>query len=76
MKKRSCKMTSEEKAAHEFAVKVRKMTDKHLLYEFVSSQNKQENSVDDFIDCLENHTVSGIGASVIIGFNEKMQSKV
>ena len=75
MKKRSCKMTSEEKAAHEFAVKVRKMTDKQL-YEFVSSQNKQEYSVDDFIDCLENHTVSGIGASVIIGFNEKMQSKV
>ena len=34
MKKRSCKMTTEEKTEHEFAVKVRKMTDKQL-YEFI-----------------------------------------
>ena len=37
MKKRSCKMTTEEKTEHEFAVKIRKMTDKQI-YEFICDE--------------------------------------
>ena len=55
MKKRSCRMTSEEKAVHEFAVKVRKMTDRQL-YDFINS-----NKVEEFLNTLETRTVNGIG---------------
>lgn len=64
MKKRSCRMTDEEKTIHEFAVKVRKMTDKQL-YEFVNSQDTKENSVEDFISRLETCAVSGIGPATV-----------
>ena len=64
MKKRSCRMTGEEKAEHEFAVKVRKMTDKQL-YEFVNSLSENENSVEKFFDCLDAKSVSGIGPATI-----------
>lgn len=64
MKKRSCRMTDIEKTEHEFAVKVRKMTDKQL-YEFVNAQDMKENSVEDFISCLETCAVSGIGPATV-----------
>lgn len=59
MKKRSCRMTSEEKTIHEFAVKIRKMTDKQL-YDFINSNNIKGNKVEEFLICLETRTVSGI----------------
>ena len=60
MKKRSCRMTSEEKLIHEFAVKVRKMTDKQL-YDFINSNKGKEINVEDFLNTLETRTVNGIG---------------
>lgn len=60
MKKRSCRMTSEEKAVHEFAVKVRKMTDRQL-YDFINSNNEKENKAEEFLNAFETRTVNGIG---------------
>ena len=66
MKKRSCRMTSEEKAVHEFAVKIRKMTDRQI-YDFINS-SKCDNRTDDvytFIDSLENQAGNGIGPATV-----------
>lgn len=63
MKKRSCKMTGEEKAEHEFAVKVRKMTDKQI-YEFVN-EISEKNFVEGFIQRLETQSHTGIGPATI-----------
>lgn len=63
MKKRSCKMSDEEKNIHDFAVKVRKMTDKQL-YDFINANTEEENTVDDFIKNLEEHSISGIGPAI------------
>lgn len=60
MKKRSCRMTSEEKAVHEFAVKVRKMTDRQL-YDFVNEHNEDSNKVSDFLGRLGANNVKGVG---------------
>ena len=60
MKKRSCRMTPEEKAIHEFAVKVRKMTDKQL-YEFVNTYSDMGNNVQSFVESLEQQSGNGIG---------------
>lgn len=60
MKKRSCRMTNEERAVHDFAVKVRKMTDKQL-YDFVKAQGRTTDRVDEFIELLENQPISGVG---------------
>lgn len=66
MKKRNCRMTNEEKAVHEFAVKIRKMTDKQL-YDFVKSSNECEKSKDlyTFIDGLETQSGNGIGPATV-----------
>ena len=63
MKKRSCKMTTEEKTEHEFAVKIRKMTDKQI-YEFICDLS-EKNSVEEFIARLESHSCAGIGPATI-----------
>lgn len=63
MKKRSCKMTGDEKAEHEFAVKVRKMTDKQL-YEYVN-EISEKNSVEGFIHRLETQSHTGIGPATL-----------
>lgn len=63
MKKRSCKMTTEEKTEHEFAVKIRKMTDKQL-YEFICDLS-EKNSVEGFISRLESQSYAGIGPATI-----------
>ena len=63
MKKRSCKMTGEEKTEHEFAVKVRKMTDKQI-YEFVN-EISEKNSVEGFIQRLEAQSHTGIGPATL-----------
>lgn len=63
MKKRSCKMTTEEKTEHEFAVKIRKMTDKQI-YEFICDIS-EKNSVEKFIAQLESHSYAGIGPATI-----------
>lgn len=60
MKKRSCRMTNEEKGIHEFAVKVRKMTDKQL-YDFVSTQKEVKSDISRFLDSLEKSSIAGIG---------------
>ena len=59
MKKRSCRMTPEERAVHEFAVKIRKMTDKQI-YDFVD-EIKSQSSTADLIKLLETGNVGGIG---------------
>ena len=59
MKKRSCRMTPEERAVHEFAVKIRKMTDKQI-YDFVD-EIRLQNSTADLIELLETGNVGGIG---------------
>lgn len=64
MKKRSCRMTSEEKAVHEFAVKVRKMTDRQL-YDFVNEHNEASNKVSDFLGCLSANSVKGVGPATL-----------
>ena len=64
MKKRSCRMTPEEKAMHEFAVKVRKMTDKQL-YEFVNTYTDTRSSVQSFIERLEEQSGNGIGPATV-----------
>jgi len=51
MKKRSCKMSNEEKNIHEFAVKIRKMTDRQI-YDFVDELN-EKNNIEAFIERLE-----------------------
>ena len=63
MKKRSCKMTTEEKTEHEFAVKIRKMTDKQI-YEFICDIS-EKNSVEEFIARLESQSYAGIGPATI-----------
>lgn len=63
MRKRSCKMNGEEKAEHEFAVKIRKMTDKQI-YEFVN-EISEKNSVEGFIQRLETQSHTGIGPATI-----------
>ena len=64
MKKRSCKMSDEEKNIHDFAVKVRKMTDRQL-YDFVNASNETDATFGDFIRQLEAHSISGIGTATI-----------
>ena len=59
MKKRSCRMTPEERAVYEFAVKIRKMTDKQI-YDFVD-EIKSQSSTADLIKLLETGNVGGIG---------------
>ena len=56
-------MTTEEKTEHEFAVKVRKMTDKQL-YEFICDLS-EKNSVERFIKQLESQSHAGIGPATI-----------
>lgn len=52
-------MTPEERAVHEFAVKIRKMTDKQI-YDFVD-EIKSQSSTADLIKLLETGNVGGIG---------------
>lgn len=60
MKKRSCRMTNEEKAIHEFAVKVRKMTDRQL-YDFISAEKEVKADISKFLNSLEKSAIAGIG---------------
>lgn len=66
MKKRSCRMTSEEKAVHEFAVKIRKMTDRQI-YDFVKTSNEdvKTNDMYTFIERLETQGGNGIGPATV-----------
>lgn len=69
MKKRSCRMTNEEKRIHEFAVKVRKMTDKQL-YEFVNTYGDMSNKVDEFLGCLAANNIKGVGPATYCNIKE------
>lgn len=63
MKKRSCKMSNEEKDIHEFAVKIRKMTDRQI-YDFVDELN-EKNNIEAFIEKLEAGDAIGIGPATV-----------
>lgn len=66
MKKRNCRMTVQEKAVHDFAVRVRKMTDQQL-YDFVNqdTKSKTENGISEFLEYLENSGIHGIGPKTV-----------
>lgn len=64
MKKRSCRMTPEEKTMHEFAVKVRKMTDKQL-YNFVNEYSDMNSNINSFIESLDKQSGNGIGPATV-----------
>lgn len=68
MKKRNCRMTEKEKAVHDFAVRVRKMTDQQL-YDFVNqdtdTDSKTENGISKFLKYLENSNIHGVGTKTV-----------
>ena len=74
-KKRSCRRTNEENAAHAVAVRIRKMTDMQITeymeeirkkaYEEASDHAKKEPTAQDFIDVLKKEKIPGIGAVTI-----------
>ena len=64
MKKRNCRMSNTEKATHDFAVRVRKMTDQQL-YDFVNSPPANADKIEDFINKIEHRAVYGIGTATI-----------
>ncbi len=64
MAKRSCRRTQAEKEVHEFAVKVRKMTDQQL-YDFVCEIESRGNSVEQLIQDLASGKIAGIGPSTV-----------
>jgi len=75
MKKKSCRMTEDERQKHERAVKLRKMTDEQLcdyIDKIIESAEKEKEkhicpSVSDFIRHLANKagTGNGIGQSTV-----------
>ena len=66
MKKRSCRMTANEKAIHERAVKLRKMTDEQLC-NYVDNGNSEDKpatiGIDEFL--TEAEGVKGVGLRTI-----------
>ena len=56
-------MNNEEKAVHEFAVKIRKMTDRQI-YDFVEEINDR-NDIEAFIKRLESGDAAGIGPATV-----------
>lgn len=63
MKKRSCRMTAEEKTVHEFAVKIRKMTDRQI-YDFVKESNANSD-ISELLSMLEEKGIKGVGITTI-----------
>ena len=61
-------MTEKEKAVHDFAVRVRKMTDQQL-YDFVNqdtdTDSKTENGISEFFKYLENSNIHGVGTKTV-----------
>lgn len=72
MAKRSCRRTNKENRNHDFAVKVRKMTDEQLV-NYINELKKESydrgltesTTTDKFIDSLEKANIKGIGKTTI-----------
>lgn len=56
-------MTAEEKTVHEFAVKIRKMTDRQI-YDFVK-ESKVNSNISELLSMLEEKGIKGVGITTI-----------
>lgn len=62
MSKHNCRRAPEEKAQHDLAVKIRKMTDAQIC-EFIDDLKQPEQPVDSFLFCLDSLAGTGNGIS-------------